>query len=211
MNYANQASLVEPGHFGADPSNIVALLDFIEPDDVMAICSFAKANRQWDNSLESQYSEDGTCIYDASYWHDRTCSAPIIQRQNPGIYSLLQSYINKMGLTIEDHFGVRVGGRNPVIMRWVPGNVQEPHADKQLNDGRPNNFPNYDLNSLFYYNDDFDGGEIYFPQYGIEIKPKPGLAVFFPGDINYLHGVRVVRSGERFTTPAFFTITSLAR
>jgi hypothetical protein len=35
---------------------------------------------------------------------------------------------------------------------------------------------------------------------------KPGLAVLHPGDINYLHGVKMVTAGERFTTPAFYTV-----
>jgi predicted 2-oxoglutarate/Fe(II)-dependent dioxygenase YbiX len=75
-----------------------------------------------------------------------------------------------------------------------------------MNDGSPNPFPDYDLNSLFYYNDDFEGGELYYPDHDISIKPKPGLAVLHPGDINYLHGVKMVTAGERFTTPAFYTV-----
>jgi len=38
------------------------------------------------------------------------------------------------------------------------------------------------------------------------VKPEPGLAVIHPGDINYLHGVKIVTSGERYTSPAFFTV-----
>jgi predicted 2-oxoglutarate/Fe(II)-dependent dioxygenase YbiX len=75
-----------------------------------------------------------------------------------------------------------------------------------MNNGLPNPFPDYDINSLFYYNDDFDGGELYYPQHGITVKPEPGLAVLHPGDINYLHGVKIVTSGERFTTPAFYSV-----
>lgn len=207
MNYSGSHSRVDPGHFGSKLNNIVVIDDFIERSDSQSILSFARENKVWDNSLQSQYADDGTCTYDASYWHDRTCSASIILSQSPEIYSIIQSYITKMGALIEQHFSVRLQHRNPVIMRWLPGNKQEPHADKQLNDGRPNNFPNYDLNSLFYYNDDFLGGELYFPQYDLEIKPRPGLAVFFPGDIYYMHGVKRIISGERFTTPSFYTVT----
>jgi hypothetical protein len=32
--------------------------------------------------------------------------------------------------------------------------------------------------------------------------------VFHPGDVNYLHGVSMVTSGYRYTTPSFYTITS---
>ena len=110
---------------------------------------------------------------------------------------------------LEDNFKVKLSVRPPVIIRWFPGLEQQPHADKQLNDGSPNPFPTYDLNSLIYYNDDFTGGELYYPQHDLEIKPEPGLGVAHPGDINYLHGVKKVLDGERFTTPSFYTITKL--
>jgi hypothetical protein len=78
-----------------------------------------------------------------------------------------------------------------------------------MNDGRPNPFPTYDINSLIYYNDNFEGGELYYPDYDLTVKPEPGLAVAHPGDINYLHGVKPIISGERYTTPSFYTITEL--
>jgi predicted 2-oxoglutarate/Fe(II)-dependent dioxygenase YbiX len=108
--------------------------------------------------------------------------------------------------TIENIFNVQVSVRPPVIMKWRPGIEQRPHADKQLNDGRPNAFVNYDINSLFYYNDDFDGGELYYPQHEISVKPRPGLAVIHPGDVNYLHGVTMIEKGYRYTTPSFYTV-----
>jgi predicted 2-oxoglutarate/Fe(II)-dependent dioxygenase YbiX len=74
------------------------------------------------------------------------------------------------------------------------------------NSGKPNNFPYYDIAGLMYLNDDYEGGELYFPQHGIEFKPKAGAAYFFPGDKNFIHGVREVTSGTRYTLPFFWTI-----
>jgi len=70
----------------------------------------------------------------------------------------------------------------------------------------PNDFPWYDLAGLFYFNDDYEGGELYFPQHGIEFQPVAGAAYFFPGDMYYAHGVRPIKSGNRFTSPFFWTI-----
>jgi predicted 2-oxoglutarate/Fe(II)-dependent dioxygenase YbiX len=158
---------------------------------------------------ENQYAEDGTCTYDASYWQNRQCSFDILARINLNIYNLIDKYIIKMQWFLEDEFQVNLTIRPPVIIRWFPGLEQKPHADKQLNDGSPNPFPTYDLNSLLYYNDDFEGGELYYPQHDLVIKPEPGLAIAHPGDINYLHGVKMVTKGERYTTPSFYTITKL--
>jgi hypothetical protein len=197
---------IPPGHFGATKENIVVIENFIEIEDLKKIQTFCPTISEWSNEHESIYADDGTCLYNADYWHDRHCSSEILEKINPEVHQIIDKYIHKMRNTIEAHFRVSLSAKPPVIMKWRPGTHQEPHADKQLNDGQPNAFTDYDLNSLFYYNDEFTGGELYYPQYDIEVKPKPGLAVFHPGDVNYLHGVKMVTSGERYTTPSFYTV-----
>jgi hypothetical protein len=87
-----------------------------------------------------------------------------------------------------------------------------PHADKELhegdNAGKPNDFPWYDIATIIYLNDDYEGGELYFPNQGIQFKPKRGAAYFFPGDMNYIHGITTIESGIRYTCPFFWTITA---
>lgn len=204
-----EKSLIEPGHFGSGLENIKIIHNFVELEDLKKIQDFLPKINEWMDAGENQYAEDGTCTYDASYWQNRQCSGEILSKINIEIYNLVDKYIYKMKMFLENEFKVELHSRPPVIIRWFPGLEQQPHADKQLNDGSPNPFPTYDLNSLIYYNDDFEGGELYYPQYGVEVKPEPGLAVAHPGDINYLHGVKKVISGERFTTPSFYTITKL--
>jgi predicted 2-oxoglutarate/Fe(II)-dependent dioxygenase YbiX len=204
-----ESSLVLPGHFGNSKNNIKIIKNFVELNDLKVIQDFLPTINEWMDAGENQYSEDGTCTYDASYWQNRQCSFDILAKINIDIYNLIDKYIIKMQRFLEDQFKVKLSIRPPVIIRWFPGLEQQPHADKQLNDGSPNPFPTYDLNSLIYYNDDFEGGELYYPQHDMVIKPEPGLAVAHPGDINYLHGVKMVTKGERFTTPSFYTITEL--
>jgi hypothetical protein len=204
-------SLVEPGHFGSSKDNIIIVENFVDLKDLKVIQDFLPKINEWMDAGENTYAEDGTCTYDASYWSNRQCSHDILSRINLDVYNLVDKYILKMKYLLEDTFKVQVSARPPVIIRWFPGLEQQPHADKQLNDGSPNPFPTYDLNSLIYYNDDFEGGELYYPQHDLEVKPKPGLAVAHPGDVSYLHGVKKVISGERFTTPSFYTITDLLK
>ena len=199
---------VMPGVFGNSKDNIVIFDKFVDKDDLYLIQDFCPTINEWNNQQGSIYSEDGTCLYDAEYWNDRQCSDDILKRINITIWKIVEKYIIKMQDEVEKFFHCKVDPRPPVIMKWRPGIEQRPHADKQLNDGRPNAFPTYDLSSLFYYNDDYEGGEIYFPQHDVEIKPKAGMAVMFVGDVNYLHGVKMVTSGYRYTTPSFYTVTS---
>lgn len=206
-----ESSLVEPGHFGDSTDNILVLPDFVSAEDLKTMQDFFPTINEWENGKEDEFNEDGTCIYDASYWRDRMCSGAILERIAPEIHRLIAGYIQKMAEAISNKYNVVVSSRPPVLIRWLPGNSQSPHADKQLNDGSPNPFPTYDLNSIIYWNSEFTGGQIYYPQHNVEVPIRAGLAVAHPGDINYLHGVLEVTSGVRWTTPSFYTITRLGR
>ena len=198
---------IQPGHFGAGSNNIHVMPNFIEREDVKIISDFARKITDWHNPYtENIFDENGVCTYNASYWNNRQCTGEILERISPEIYALIDKYIDKMGKVAGDIYQCKLQKRPPCIIRWFPGIEQQPHADKQMNDGSPNPFTNYDINSLFYWNDDFEGGELYYPQHDILVKPEPGLAVVHPGDINYLHGVKMITKGERFTTPAFYSV-----
>lgn len=204
-----EKSLIEPGYFGTGPDNIVIIEDFVEIEDLKTLQAFFPTINEWENPRGDEFNEDGECIYDASYWWDRMCSGDILARIAPDIHTLIDKYIKKMQAVLEEKFNVGLYQRPPVLIRWLPGNEQLPHADKQLNDGTPNPFPTYDINSIIYWNDEFEGGQFYYPEYDIELDIKPGLAVAHPGDVHYLHGVKQIISGERWTTPSFYTITEL--
>lgn len=63
-------------------------------------------------------------------------------------------------------------------------------------------FPNMwsgHLACLVYLNDDYEGGEIFFPRYNLTIKPKAGTLITFPGSLYYIHGVKKITNGNRFT------------
>lgn len=62
-----------------------------------------------------------------------------------------------------------------------------------------------DIATLIYLNNDYSGGEIYFPDYDIGYKPNPGDLLCFPDNPDYVHGVKPITDGTRYTTPRWFT------
>ena len=140
-----------------------------------------------------------------------------LQKYAPDIFQMIDRMMDRLTKEVNVFFRVDAFPTSPTVVRWVPGNFQHPHADKELHkyekwgghpdrEGQPNDFPFYDIAGLFYLNDDYEGGELYFPEQDIQFKPKPGAAYFFPGDRNYIHGITEITSGERYTCPFFFTI-----
>jgi hypothetical protein len=61
--------------------------------------------------------------------------------------------------------------------------------------------------SVVYPNDDYEGGEIYYPDYEFWYKPKPGSLVLHEG--NTRHGVKKVASGNRYCAASLTTIAGL--
>lgn len=205
-------SITPSGFFGNSADMIQAREDFMTKEELEVLSNFARNITVWDVS-ETHYNEDGTIIYDSDYWKDRVANYNTIMKQEPTgkIVGMINELVARLKIEVDDFFKVYAMPTNPAMVRWLPGQLQMPHADKELhegdNAGLPNDFPYYDLAGLFYLNDDYEGGELYFPQHNIEFKPKAGAAYFFPGDKNYLHGVKEIKSGIRYTIPFFWTIT----
>ena len=82
------------------------------------------------------------------------------------------------------------------IARFDTGQGMHEHFDSS----RPN-----DIATLVYLNDNYGGGEIYFPDYDISIKPEPGDLLCFPDQPRFVHGVNPISDGTRYTTPRWFT------
>lgn len=64
------------------------------------------------------------------------------------------------------------------------------------------------LSSVLYFNDEFEGGEIFFPEFDFVHKPKAGDGIFFPAftkEHSYMHGVTKVTSGKRYTMGLWHT------
>jgi hypothetical protein len=202
-------SVTPSGFFGDSPENIVSLDNFIREDELNILNNFIRNNKVWDVT-ETHYNENGTVIYDSDYWADRVITYPNISKIDASIIDTIEGMVARLKIEVDSYFSVDAAPTSPAMVRWLPGQFQMPHADKELHSGpdagQPNDFPWYDIAGLFYINDDYEGGELYFPVQGIQFKPKSGSAYFFPGDMNYIHGVSEIKSGIRYTVPFFWTI-----
>jgi hypothetical protein len=207
----DRVSITKSGYFGSDKSMIQSRDNFMTEEELQFLSSQARDITEWDIT-ETHYNEEGTVIYDSKYWDNRVATQVTLDKKdiriNPAIVVLQQ----RLKKEVDDFFSVDALPTSTAIVRWLPGQLQMPHADKELhegeNAGKPNDFPWYDIAGLFYLNDDYEGGELYFPNQDVRFKPKAGSAYFFPGDMNYIHGVSEIKSGIRYVIPFFFTILS---
>lgn len=209
-------SITPSGFFGDGPENIVELPNFMTKEEQEILYNFAINNTDWDYT-EDIVDDEGVVIYDSSYWKDRVASGATLYKYHRKIHSLIETLQERLKVEVDKFFKVDAKATGPTVVKWNKGQYQLPHADKELHkypewggspevEGKPNDFPFYDIAGLFYINEDYEGGELYFPEQGIQFKPKAGAAYFFPGDKNYIHGVTEITSGTRYTCPFFWNI-----
>lgn len=185
---------------GTSDNNIKIIENFLEYDDWLAFLEFSK-------KIDNTFKTDDHHPYQ-----------PL-----PGnIYDLVQKYRKIIISNATKMYGVDfIDDGNELCFYVHPeGSSMIPHTDivqvhskEQLdyNDlnairGSHENFVyNWTghLANLIYINDNYDGGELYFPDRNIYIKPKPRMLISFPGNNNYLHGVSENKNGTRFNLSLF--------
>lgn len=90
---------------------------------------------------------------------------------------------------------------------------------KRYNEGQTDNFqtqdkyvlmPHHDalkdpwqIGCILYINDDYEGGEVEYPNLGIEVKPKKGTLLIHGVTNDCVHGVKKVTKGTRYMITLF--------
>ena len=177
-------------HATADPSNIVIVENFISTEHLEKVYKYCYLINEWEPQ-----SSAGT---------DKISTAATMKSINPELHNIMQNYATKVQKLIEYKFGRKLESGSFGIRRWDEGELQEPHADGESFDGVPNETYIVDYGSIVYLNDNYTGGELYFPAYDLCFKPKAGTLVFFPSSTCYIHGVKPVTGGIRYTAPHFW-------
>lgn len=54
------------------------------------------------------------------------------------------------------------------------------------------------MSTIYYINDNYEGGEIEFPRFNVKYKPVANDFIVFPSNYIYNHSVSPVTSGERY-------------
>jgi hypothetical protein len=88
--------------------------------------------------------------------------------------------------------------------RWLPGAFAPLHSDNTTNDGKYGAFERSRYAAFLYLNDDFEGGELLFPEHEITLVPKTGMIAAFHGGHKNLHQVDVVKKSPRYTIGSFW-------
>jgi hypothetical protein len=141
------------------------------------------------------------------YWDNRCLNLHTITNSiDKKCGNLIESIIFSTKNYIEDQYKLdrEVFPDTIQVVRWFPNMEQHPHADDMTNT-EIKGFEHRVFASILYLNDNYSGGETYYPQYDISVKPSSGKLAIHPGDTNHIHGVSKIEGGMRYTIAAFWT------
>lgn len=126
---------------------------------------------------------------------------------------LMSGLAYRMQKTISDHYHNEYYIKSLMYSKMTTGSKNNLHMDNwyQTTDKKikPRPYNKLDRSGLLYLNDDYEGGEIYFPKQHWRVKPKAGTLIFFEGNFDCPHEVEEVISGARHNLISFYSDISV--
>jgi hypothetical protein len=178
---------------------VIMIKDIIDQDEADFLINMAKgaSDEEWD-AYRKSLGKDADSV-NAAYgdWTKQMLWLEL----NPHLFEKAQELVESINRRsihlINDHYQTDYI-LDPLynIYKFREGDFMKEHHDSGLS-------PDIKLGAVIYLNDDFDGGEIYYPKANLEIKPVARSLVVHPAGMIYRHGVKAVSNGERFSLAGF--------
>lgn len=77
------------------------------------------------------------------------------------------------------------------MLKYSEGEEYKDHYDGSTSTGRA-------ISAIVYLNNDYEGGEIEFPNFKVKIKPQPGMLLLFPSNFAYRHIAHPITKGTKY-------------
>lgn len=130
-------------------------------------------------------------------------------------YDLFQNIYSSIKKDIESFYSCRVYDEHFCnIIEYNVGEFVVSHLDTQPQHDESGNLvsqaqtpsgkPVRHFSTVFYLNDDYEGGEICFPNFNFTLKPSIGSSLTWPSGEPYNHYTKPIISGKKWITPVFW-------
>lgn len=143
-------------------------------------------------------ANDGNKALDSSYRDTKSIEIPVAYKESEieeikffsDLFNQKFSIIEK---DYEEDYYIKFKVHQPYkILRYDQGGKFDLHIDDAGATFRR-------ASTVFYLNDDYEGGEIEFPLFNVKYKPEAGDFIMFPSSYAYRHKVNPVISGTRYS------------
>lgn len=172
-----------------DPATLLNLINStdVDLDDFTSITKWKK----WSASNDEYVFGEQKFINSNIDKESNSLLVYINKQINDAIYKSSQIYAKK--------YNIDLGHLTPLsISKYYVGKHMGSHVDSYGDDRSPI------LSVVLYLNDDYEGGELYFKNQSVMIKPTAGSIVIFPSNEPYYHESKEIRRGVKYMSPGFW-------
>jgi hypothetical protein len=181
------------GVLGITHNRIVEVPDFVDDDIVpKMIHFFENCNVDW-----------GDIAFYGSSGKGLQTDPDTMSKFNLPV-NFFENLNSKFKEAVEAVFERKVRPNTSHAQKWDVGGFANPHSDNSDSEGVPNAFEINKYVGVLYLNDDYEGGELYFPDHDIEFKPNKYSYYVFCGGVENIHGVKEITKGTRYTMVSFW-------
>ncbi len=188
-----------PGKLHPD-ATVAGCIDIFEnawPDPIGTIeaveaqCADVNTGLRWQRAgtIGDGPNQDRRTNYDLGITQTAHQGDPIAQAIHNQMYLLLLA----SSLPYADKYGMQESMYHEPynMLKYSFGQEYKAHYDGNTSTGRS-------LSAIVYLNNDYEGGEVEFTNYGVKIKPEPGMLLLFPSNYAYTHIAHPVTSGTKY-------------
>ena len=109
-----------------------------------------------------------------------------------GVGKVLEEAFRPHMKAYAEEFSLEESMWNPFyIFKYESPSELEVHIDDRWNSAKR-------LSAIYFCNDDFEGGEVEFPNFDLKFKPKKGQLLLFPSTYTYKYVLHGTTSGTRY-------------
>jgi predicted 2-oxoglutarate/Fe(II)-dependent dioxygenase YbiX len=158
---------------------------------VEAQCNDVATGLRWSRAetLGDGVNQNRRTNYDLGITVNAHQGDPVAQAIHNQMYMLLMAtsvpYADKYGMQENMYHE----GYN--MLKYSFGQEYKAHYDGDTATGRS-------LSAIVYLNSNYEGGEVEFTNFGVKIKPQPGMLLLFPSNYAYTHIAHPVTSGTKY-------------
>jgi len=175
---------------GQSEENIIVINNFLSEEIVDILHNFIKEKNE-------KITNDFSYLTKKMFKDENSEVFKIFSDLEKKIPKYINEYLKKFNIQVEEKplFNMTFASR-------ITNTKMEEHFDYMPAEASNGN-PLAHMTSLIYINDDYNGGELFFPTQHLTYKPELGSLVIFPS--NYLHGVLECFGNSRHSVLACYT------
>lgn len=179
--YLNNVSKIGNSH-----ENIVIYYDILEKEDLETVLAFCKtAEFSGDNEDES------------AEWYNRTLYAEDVPEN---IYKIMSKVYDFAEEHLQKLYDVKLDPWETdsfAFLIWRPGDAMVEHVPEW-------SVHHHNICTTFYINDDYEGGEIKFPEHELKVGVSSNSLLSFPGNESYRNFMDEVKKENKYTANLCF-------